>query len=346
MIKTIQHLNKVIFNSKKFDIRDTIILTGSPRSGTTLLMEILGVIPGYASLFEPLNPIYYPESIEVGFQSRTYLPPNIDWQEGKKYLQKVFTGDLTYNSSWLEKGDYSKQNFNSIVSGYLGQLKPEKLMHQLLGSKLIVKFVRLNRLLPWVAERFQLRSMIFIIRHPCAQVASRFKPGQKLPSDLLPNMKPFPTQDEILDEASKIEGLDHSLLNRLKKIDTLEEILAASWCLDTYVPLSYPKSHPWTVVTYEKLIKDGENEIIRIFNEIGEKNVPRSAFRHLKIPSMVTQKNDHNLVRRADEQLSKWKKSLSEKQIERILKIVSAFGLDFYTENLEPDYENISIRDI
>ena len=37
---------------------------------------------------------------------------------------------------------------------------------------------------------------------------------------------------------------------------------------------------------------------------------------------------------------------MKEKQIDRILSIVSAFGLDFYTENLEPDYENICIKDI
>jgi hypothetical protein len=346
MIKIIQHLDKIIFNSKKFEIKDTIVLTGSPRSGTTLLMEILGVIPGYKGLFEPLNPVYFPEAAKLGFQSRTYLPPNENWLKGEKYLRKIFTGDLVYDSSWLEKGDYAKQNFNSIVSSYLDQLKPEKLMHQLLGNKLIVKFVRLNRMLPWVAERFQLHSMILIIRHPCAVVASRFKPGQKLLPGVSPNVKPFPTPKELFDEASKIEGLDNGLLNRLKEIKTREEIIATSWCLDNYVPLSSPKPCPWTVVIYERLIKDGEKEITRLFKEIGEKNIPRSAFRRLKIPSYVTQKNDHKIVTKVDVQLSKWKKSLSEKQIERILSIVSAFGLDFYTKDLEPDYGNIFIRDI
>jgi len=346
VIKIVQHLDKTIFNSKKFDIKDTIVITGSPRSGTTLLMDILGVVPGYTGLFEPLNPIYFPESTKVGFQSRTYLPSKKDWSEGEKYLRKIFSGDIMYDSSWLQKGDYSKQNFNSIISSYIDQLKPEKLMHQLLGKKLIIKFVRLNRLLPWVAERFQLRSMILVIRHPCSVIASRFKPGVQLPAGLSPNIKPFSTPKEIFDEASKIEGLDNNLLNKLKNIKTLDEILAASWCLDTYVPLSYPKPYPWIVVTYEKLIKEGNKEIHRIFREIGEKKVPRSAFHYLKIPSRVTQKNDQQIVSKTNQQISKWKKTLSEKQIERILNIVSAFGLDFYTEDIEPDYENICIKNI
>jgi hypothetical protein len=340
--KIVQHVDKIIFNNKKFELKDTIVIAGTPRSGTTWLMEILGVIPGYICLFEPLNPIYFPESIEVGFKSRKYLPPDVDWKEGEEYLRKIFTGRIQPDKSWLEKGDYTKKNFYNLISDFLGQLKPEKLMHQLLGDKLIVKSVRLNRLLPWIAERFQMRSMIFIIRHPCAVVASRFKPGASLPTDILKYVKvSFPTKEEILNEASEINGLDKGLFDRLKRIHTQEELLAASWCLDNYIPLSYQKPYPWIVVSYEKLVKDGEKEINRIFNKIGEKHVPRSAFRHLKIPSVVTHKNDYKIVKKVDDQLSKWKKSLSEEQIENILSIVSDFGLDFYTEDVEPDYGKI-----
>lgn len=341
--RIIQHLDNIIVNNKKYEMKDTIIVAGSPRSGTTILMDVLGVIQDYKILFEPLNPLYYPETIKVGFESRTYLPPNADWKEGEEYLKKIFTGNVIYDSSWLEKGDYSKKNFGSYVYSYLDQIKPEKFIHQIMGNKLLIKFVGLNRLLPWVAERFQLRRMIFIIRHPCGYVASRLVPGYTPPDEVSIDIKPIPTSKDIINEASKINGLSPSLLNRLKKIKTVEEILAASWCMDTYVPLSYKKPHPWTLVTYEKLIKEGEKEIKRIFNEIGEKNIPRSAFRHLKMPSRSTHKTEEMIVKKADEQLSKWKKRLSKEQIESILDIVSAFGIDFYTENLEPDYENIGI---
>jgi hypothetical protein len=338
----VHRLDKIIFRSKKFNIKDTILISGTPRSGTTWLMEIFEVIPGYISLFEPLNPIYFPESIKVGLQSRKYLPPDVDWPEGEEYLRKIFTGCIQSDTSWLEKGDYTKKNFNSLVHGYMDQLKPENLFHQLLGEKLIVKSVRLNRLFPWIAARFQLRSMIFIIRHPCAVVASRFKPGARLPTDISRYVRvSFPTQVDILNEASEIKGLDEGLLDRLKSIKTQEELLAASWCLENYVPLSHPKPYPWIVVSYEKLVKDGEKEINRIFNEIGEKHIPSSAFKHLRIPSVVTHKSEYKIVTKADEQLSKWKKSLSKKQIENILSIVSDFGFDFYTEDLEPEYRKI-----
>jgi len=338
-----KRFDRAIYYSKNFDLKDTIILAGSPRSGTTWLMEILRIIPGYTTLFEPLNPLYLPKSFEVGFRSRSYLPPGEDWPEGEEHLRKILTSRPLYDFSSFEKSD-SKKSLNKIISNYLDQLKPELLMHHLVGNKLLVKFIRLNRLLPWVAERFQLRSMILIIRHPCSVVDSQLKTGFcGYHPDNPPYKDIYPTQKNILDEASKIEGLDNSILKRLKEIKTREEIIAASWCLDNYVPLSCPKPYPWTIVTYEKLMKDGIGEINRLFNEIGERHVRRSAYKHLKIPSNVTQKNDKKVVSNLDLQLSKWKESLTEKQIERILSIVSAFGLDFYTEEIEPDYDKIGI---
>lgn len=341
----IQRFDRAIFYNKNFDLKDTIILAGSPRSGTSWLMEILQVIPGYTSLFEPLNPLYLPKSFDVGFRSRTYLPPREDWPEGERYLKKILTSRPLYDDNSIKKGD-TKKNLNKIISNYLDQLKPEILMHHLFGNKLLVKFIRLNRLLPWVAKRVQLRSMILIIRHPCAVIDSQLKTGF---CGYHPTHPPYqdiyPTRKNILDEASQIEGLSIKLLDRLKKIETREEIIAASWCLDNYVPLSCPKPYPWTVVIYEKLMKDGEKEITRLFKEIGEKNIRHSAYRHLKIP-VLFQKGESEIVTKADLQLSKWKKSLSAKQIERILSIVSAFGLDFYTEDFEPDYQNINIREL
>jgi hypothetical protein len=342
--KFTRHFDETIFKSKKFDIKDTILITGTARSGTTWLMEILGVIPGYTNIFEPLNPLYFPQSLKIGFKTRSYLRIDENWNEGEEYLRRIFTGTLHYDINWLEQIDYTKDNFYNVIMGILSQLKPDKIGHQLFSNKLIVKFIRLNRMLPWCAQKFKMRKMILIIRHPCAVVASRFKQGKKLPPGLPINIDPFPTKKEILNAASKIDMLNQSMIKRLEKINTLDEILAASWCLDNFVPLNYQKPYPWSVIIYEKLIKDGENQIKYLFDEIGEKHIPRSAFKHLKIPSKVAHKSEHNVVKKSELQLSKWKKSLTDKQIERILSLVSAFGLDFYTEEIEPDYNNLIFK--
>ena len=325
-IKIVKYLDKILFiNRAKVNIHDTIIILGTPRSGTTWLMEILNTIPEYTYLFEPINPVYSTEAFDVGFTSRTYRLYDDEWPAGENFLKDIFSGHKF-----------------GFLSSY--KIKPEVIMRRILGKKLIVKFIRLNRLLPWIAKRFQLRGIFFIIRHPCAVVASQLKTEVFGYHPKSPPYKGiFPPIEYVLDEATKIEGLNPDLLNKLKKIKTKEEILALAWCLDNYVHLSFPKPYPWTTIFYEKLILDGRKELTRIFKEIDEK-VPRSAIRLLREPSMLTMKNDLKVVDNIEEQLGKWKKNLSKKQIERILSIVSDFGLDFYTEEIEPDYENFGVK--
>jgi len=200
-------------------------------------------------------------------------------------------------------------------------------------------------LLTWTVKKFKLNNVFYVIRHPCSVVASQLKTGWcGYHPSAPPYINIFPNLENILDEASEIEELDHELLNRLKNLETREEILAAAWCLDNYVPLSLPKPHPWTTVVYEKLIKENEKETARLLCEIEKRNVSQSITENLKKPSMLTLVNDREIVKNVDLQLSKWKKTLSSKQIHRILKVVSDFGLDFYTEDLEPDYENIGVN--
>jgi hypothetical protein len=329
-----RYFERRILKSKKINIGDTILLVGTPRSGSTYAMRIFSALPGYASMFEPENPNWCPESFEVGFRSRTYLSPNVDWPEGEDYLRRAFIGKTAKLSV----------NYGQLVNILLSKIEPKNIMYRLLANKLVVKSIGLNRLLPWIAKRFQLRGIYFIIRHPCAVVASQLKTGwcgYYLTAPPYTNI--FPTRQQVLEEASEIEGLDQSLINRLKKIETQDEILAAVWCIDNYVPLSLPKPHPWSLVIYEKFVKERKEEITRLFNEIGVKNIPRSTFRKLNAPIML-KTSTGEIVEKADKQLSKWKESLSEKQIERILKIVSEFGLDFYTENIEQDYDNAWIR--
>ena len=59
------------------------------------------------------------------------------------------------------------------------------------------------------------------------------------------------------------------------------------------------------------------------------------------IKLVMERDNELKIVKDSSKQLSKWKKYLSKEQIENILGIVSDFGLDFYTEEIEPDYKRI-----
>jgi len=65
-------------------------------------------------------------------------------------------------------------------------------------------------------------------------------------------------------------------------------------------------SHPCLTI-YERLVMEGEREVDRLFQFLGEP-VPREAYERLKIPS-VTTPSDSNL-RKGKNQLSGWKEKL------------------------------------
>jgi hypothetical protein len=315
---------KIVFSKKKIDLHETILIAGVPRSGTTWLMDIIKNIPGYTWFFEPINPVWFPESFKIGFKSRTYLPAEKDWQDGEEFLKKVFTGKV-----------YSR------IPPYL--LDPKETACRLLGHKLIVKTIRLNRLLPWINKRFKLRDILLIIRHPCAVIASQMNTGfYGYHPSFPPYYDAFPSIKNILDEASEIYGLNDGILNRLQKIKTKEEILAAAWCLDYIVPLKVRKPFPWKIVFYEELVKNGKKVVEDLLYKLGERKIIDSVVKRLNKPSVVAPKGSTKFIR-SNIQLSKGRRVLSDKQVNRILKVVADFGLNFYSEKLEPDYDSFHL---
>ena len=299
---------------KEPKLEDTIILSGAPRGGTTWLMEILETLSGYKSIFEPFHREWYPEVKLLNLPPRPYLPSHKEHKELKNYLQKVFTGQ---------------------VPSPKYRITPAEIYRRFTATKVIVKFIRANRLLPWIVNNFQVRGTYFLIRHPCAVISSQLETGIR--GYFTP--KNIPLKKEVtLQEASQIPQIreDEWLMKKLRTIESQEEVLATIWSLDNYIPLSYLSEYPdaWYTIVYEKLVTDFDNEIKKIFEYINEE-VPEKAYEKFKRPSKTTYDKSYLGTPR---QLLKWKKKLSEHQVKNILKVVHWFGLDFYTENPEPDY--------
>lgn len=289
--------------ASSYDIGNTIVMAGSSRSGTTWLSEILHTIPRSCILQEPIRPWAVPEVDALGFGWRPYIAPDADWPEAEEFIRRVLTGQIlnrhtTRRASLLE----------------------------ILGNKCwIVKFVRANGLLRWMTEKFPIRTPVLLIRHPCAVVVSQMR-----------HPSWSPTTSPVVDHRFLVAY--PWLSDILTDIQTWEEALTATWCMDYLVPLSTPKPHPWVLVTYEKLVRHGEEEIQRIFNAL-EIKVPQSAVKHLRIPSKSVR--EHSSILIGEDLLAGWTNRLSKEQVKRILHLVSAFGLDFYGEGLEPDYERV-----
>lgn len=82
---------------------------------------------------------------------------------------------------------------------------------------------------------------------------------------------------------------------------------------------------------------DGPGQLDRIFNALGLP-VPDKAVEHLKIASVTA---NHGNPWETKNPIGNWQKSLNSKQIELILEVVESFGMSFYTDQLEPDYQKL-----
>ena len=298
------------------EIEDTIVVTGAPRSGTTWLSEVVSSLPGYARYDEPLHLTAFPKTRTNGFEWRTYLDPYYDADEQAAYLLSVFSGR-------------SGNGLRLDAATRIGRL-----MELVRSRRQIVKFVRAGRMLQWMACHFDLRGIHFIIRHPCAAVSSMIKHRDWSDFSEANSIDAYLGGSLPLDLKEDIE-------RRLPKLpDTPAERLAFLWTLDHYIPFHHFARHgyPWTLVPYEMLLKDGPNELKRIFAAVNAE-VPDDARNHLAKASDSA--SEDLQLRKSYRQLSKWKKNLDSGQIDSILKIVDAFDLDFYTEAAEPDYSRL-----
>jgi len=110
-------------------------------------MELMELLPEYKSIFEAFNPRWFPEIKQLGFLPdlyliRSYLSPERDENRPKEYLYGVFTGQFISHQPRFD-------------------LTPEDIYKRVKARKIIVKFVRANRILPWIVENFTLRRHLF-----------------------------------------------------------------------------------------------------------------------------------------------------------------------------------------
>lgn len=264
---------------KNYDINKTIVVSGTPRTGTTWVAELLTSIPGTAILYEPLNPKFVSEIRKAGLRYRPHIAPGDEFPEAKEFLKSVLRGKIL--NTWT----ISHSSFMQILT----------------AERWIVKFVRANRLLRWMSEEFPIPPPILVIRHPCAVIASQMS----------------------------IKSWDDSTIG--EKVTT--------WIMDYYTPLITPLPHPWILVPYERLVKEGEIQLRLIFDSL-DMEVPHNVYSRLCVPSKTVEES--SAIISGKDQLSRWKEILTRDQVRQILDQVSEYGLDFYSEDLEPDYDRLN----
>jgi hypothetical protein len=300
------------------DITDTVIVAGAPRSGTTWIAELLREVEGYKMFNEPLFLANYPEAREAGFSWRTHIPVRTRNPEAEAYLRKVLTGRVPLGPGWRFR--------HTSASG--------KFIEHVTQQRMLVKFCRAGRLLRWMLECFDVRGTLFVIRHPCAVVASQLNHGG-WDSEHLDNGL---GTDAALGEVPA--GVYERYSDLFASLTTRVEVLAAIWCLDYHIPLlELEKEYPWILLPYERMVTQGAEELQRIAAAL-EVDVSKEMHRQLDEPSVSVTGQVHQ---NSERQLSKWRRRLSEKQIDSILRVVDEMGFSFlYGREVEPNYKKMN----
>ncbi|MEN8258764.1 MAG: sulfotransferase [Thermodesulfobacteriota bacterium] len=291
-----------LYAPKDYNMADTLVIAGAPRAGTTWLAELVNMVPESAILFEPLHLGQVSAARRAGFKWETMVPRGASWPEGENFLQKVLLGKV--RNRWTMSHVTLQQARHARVW--------------------IVKFVRANMMLDWFAHTFPVRPPALIIRHPCACIASYLQKGWPRPAKA-------PADHAFFQVYPHLRQVCNGLVS-------VEEYIAVSWCMEYYVPFVAQPPMPFHLVCYERLVRTGLEELTKLF-KVWELPLPEEAKVRLQRPSTTTA--TFSQVSKGRDPLTGWQRYFTPEQSRRILAVVEAFGLDFYSNEPEPDYERL-----
>jgi hypothetical protein len=284
------------------DIRRSILVAGTARSGTTWLADLIAFQIPSRILFEPFNPDLVSEYRRFNYFQ--YMRPGTENPEFHAFAQKVFTGEI--RSRWIDHKN-----------------------ERIISSFRLVKEIRANLALKWLNDNFPEVPIIFIVRHPCAVVLSRMELGWATDQDIEP----------LISQPQLVEDYLGPYLDLIRSAVSSEEKHAVIWSVSNLVPLRQFKSNELKIVYYENLCTQPEIELPGVFEAIGHQYSSRLVTGSNQ-PSQTTRRD--SAVMAGANKIENWKRKLSPSQIDSVLRVVQAFGLDhLYGDSTLPLHKNV-----
>lgn len=268
-------------------VERTILVAGTGRSGTTWLADLIDAVVPTRLMFEP----FHSRLIEP-FRSFPYFPyrrPDASDEALREYAERVFTGRIRH--PWVDRA-----------------------VSHLRAERRVVKEIRANLFLKWIRLQFSEVPLVFIVRHPCAVVASRIRCGWATDGDLAPMLEqPELVEDYLAEHRHVIEAAERP-----------EEKHALIWCIHNVVPLSQLSESEYCRVAFERLVSAPHQELARVLEFVG---CPARPLSDRRVGRPATTSLSTSAAVRGENPLNHWRASLSSSQEERIRAIVEGFGL-------------------
>lgn len=228
------------------DYRDSLVLAGTGRSGTTWISEVINYHNEYRLMDEPDRN----GRIEAfaHFNAIQYIRPDDDNPAYLEPLELALSGRL--RNDWADR-------FNTRI----------------VSNKRLVKFIRASLYLKWLVNHFPELRVALLLRHPCAVCLSQARLDWEI--DL---------HDILLVQPQLMEDFLEPVRDQIAAADTLFEKRLWMWCVENYVALSHLEPNDVHLAFYESFCEEPEKEIERLFNYYG-KEWDASVYEAMRKPS-------------------------------------------------------------
>ena len=319
-------------------MNEPILITGSHRSGTTWVGNIIQNLPRIYYLHEPLTPNSITRGLfntEIWYK---YYDPKKEYENIETILNELFSGSYPFKAMFnfknsLPHTDY--RNPNGINDGKI-DLKYFKwrinayIDSKRLNKKEIIPLIKDPIALTaaeWIYHKWNSKNVI-LIRHPAAFVSSLIRLNWRF------NFENFTKQPDLID---RFLGPYRSQINNPPK-DFISEA-SLIWTCITKIIIEYQKLYPnWLYIRHEDLSYDPINEFELLFKRLElsfsnkVKRFIQSTSSHSN-PSEVSKKTKvHQLQRDSRKNIKNWKKRLSKDEIKLIRDKTEHLSNKFYLD--------------
>ncbi len=214
------------------DYRDSLVLAGTGRSGTTWISEVINYRNEYRLMDEPDRN----GRIEAfaHFNAIQYIRPDDD------------------NSAYLEP-------LALALSGRLRNDWADRFNTRIVSNKRLVKFIRASLYLKWLVDHFPGLRVALLMRHPCAVCLSQSRLDWEI--DL---------HDILLVQPQLMADFLEPFRDQIAAADTLFEKRLWMWCVENYVALAQLEPGDVHLAFYESFCEEPTKEIERLFNFYGK----------------------------------------------------------------------------
>ena len=271
------------------DYRNTIILAGTGRSGTTWVANILNYNKRYRYMDEPFHP------------RRVRLIKKIG---GIPYLRPEDKNENIHNI------------ISQVISGRIRSIYINRHNSKYISNKRLIKDIHISIILKWIKINFPEIPLILLLRHPFAVAYSRAR-LKWWDADAI--LIKYLRQDKIVEDF--LTGKTEIVKNL--KDDFLKFVFI--WCIENIIPLRQLNESEIHLVFYENLCRHPEKEAKKMFDFIGCK-MADSIVPIFNKPSQVTTRDSAILNKR--DLVTDWQHRINKSQISEGMNILKSFGLD------------------